>query len=237
MAEVAANNGVKSVGSGFATTALVIGIVAAVFGWTGIFGIILAVPAIVFGIIALIKKQSKAKSIWGLALGGVALITGVIITIIAIAAVNQVVSNDPGSTTEISEAVDQTYTVGQAIDLGDRTVTATSVERNWTPSSEYVTAAEDGKEYVKVNLSIKNTSSDDQISYNAFEWTVQDSKGVITDIDSAVFLVDGALNSGELAPNGELNSFVVFQVPAGDTGLVLGYSPSIFTDDTIRITL
>jgi hypothetical protein len=64
-----------------ALTALILGIVAFLTGLIPWLGLLLAVAAIAVGIFALIKKQSKALSITGIALGGIAFITGVIVAV------------------------------------------------------------------------------------------------------------------------------------------------------------
>ena len=66
-------------GSGFAIAALVLGIVAFLFGWLGAFNILTAILALVFGIIALNKHQSKGMAITGLVLGGLGLLASLIV--------------------------------------------------------------------------------------------------------------------------------------------------------------
>lgn len=220
-----------------ATTALVVGIIAAVFGWTGPFGLIAAIVAIIFGVLALVKKQSKTKSIWGIALGGIALITAIIVISVA-SAVVKVLENDGTSSTgtSTSQSTDQTtYAVGQTIDFDNKKVTVTSVERNWQSGSQF-TAADSGNELVKVQVSIENNSNS-QITYNTFDWKMQDSQGVIKDIDSSTYSIDGGLSSGELAPKGKVSGSMIFQVPAGDSGLVISYNPSFFNDKKIQIKI
>ena len=74
---------------GLAVTALVLGIVAFAFGWLGLFSIFgignvfTALAAVVFGVIALVKRQSKGMSITGLALGAVGLLTTVALMVIS----------------------------------------------------------------------------------------------------------------------------------------------------------
>lgn len=63
--------------AGLAIAALVVGIVAFVFGWVPVFGAIVGVVAIVLGAIALRKRQSKGLAITGLVLGAVATITSI----------------------------------------------------------------------------------------------------------------------------------------------------------------
>lgn len=56
--------------NGFAVTALVLGIVGFLLGWTGVIGLIIGVLALVFGILAIIKHQNKGMGVTGIVLGG-----------------------------------------------------------------------------------------------------------------------------------------------------------------------
>ncbi len=71
--------------NGLGITALVLGIIAFCLGWTGILGLMLAITALVFGILTLVKKQNRAMGITGIVLGSIALITALIITAIGLA--------------------------------------------------------------------------------------------------------------------------------------------------------
>ena len=228
---------IESRSSGFATTALVVGIVAAVFGWTGPFGLVLAIVAIIFGVVALIKNQSKVKAIWGIALGAAALLTAIIVLSIASAVVDELKDNGTLSTGDSASqtAPETTFAVGQAIDFDSKKVTVTSAERNWQSGNQFITP-ESGNEFVKVQVTIENNSNS-QVSYNTFDWKMQDSQGVIKDIDSSTFTIDGGLNSGDLAKGGKVSGFMIFQVPANDSGLVISYSPSFFSDKKIQVKI
>jgi len=56
--------------NGFAVTALVLGIVGFLLGWTGVIGLVIGVLALVFGILAIIKHQNKGMGVTGIVLGG-----------------------------------------------------------------------------------------------------------------------------------------------------------------------
>ncbi len=56
--------------NGLAITALVLGIVGFLLGWTGPIGLIIGIAALVFGILAVIKHQSKGMGVTGIVLGG-----------------------------------------------------------------------------------------------------------------------------------------------------------------------
>ena len=64
------------------------------------------------------------------------------------------------------------------------------------------------------------------------------SNGDIQSVDANLqFTVDGALNSGDLAPNGKKEADLYFQVPKDDAELTLHYESSIWSDKTINIKL
>ena len=124
------------------------------------------------------------------------------------------------------------FKVGDVIAYDGKEITVESVERNWI--AEY-SKPSDGKEYVKVNIYIEN-KSDEKISYNVYDWEMQDSNG---DIKSQAFVVgnDDNLGSGELAKGGKKSGSIVFEVPNGDNELVLHYKSSFWSDKTIEIKL
>ncbi|WP_223269522.1 hypothetical protein [Frigoribacterium sp. ACAM 257] len=59
--------------------ALVLGILAFLTGLVKVLGLLLAIAAVALGIAALVKKQQKGLAVVGLALGSVALLTGIIV--------------------------------------------------------------------------------------------------------------------------------------------------------------
>lgn len=56
--------------NGFAITALVLGIVGFLLGWTGVIGLIIGILALIFGILGVVKHQSKGMGVTGIVLGG-----------------------------------------------------------------------------------------------------------------------------------------------------------------------
>ncbi|MGO5549650.1 DUF4352 domain-containing protein [Lachnospiraceae bacterium LCP19S3_B12] len=87
------------------------------------------------------------------------------------------------------------------------------------------------------SIKIENKSSE-KLSYNSYDWELQDSDGDIQSIDAGLqFTVDGALNSGDLAPNGKKSADLYFQVPKDDANLMLHYKASFWQDKTLNIKL
>lgn len=72
-------------GKGLAIAALVLGICAFVFAWVPVLNWILAILAIVFGIIALVKKAKKGMAIAGLVLGAVSILVAICMSIFGLA--------------------------------------------------------------------------------------------------------------------------------------------------------
>ena len=128
-----------------------------------------------------------------------------------------------------------TFKAGDVIAFDNKKVTVSAPERNWDSGNEFI-KPDSGNEFIKVQVTIENDSNDDA-SYDAYDWKLQDSNGVIKDVDSATYSVDGALNSGQLAKNGKVDGFLIFQVTSGDTNLTLRYSPSFWNDKKVEIKL
>ncbi len=127
------------------------------------------------------------------------------------------------------------FKVGDVISFDGKKVTVVSVERNWNTGNEYI-KPQSGNEFVEVQLTIENDSNN-QISYNTFDWKIQDSQGVIKDISSNTYIADGNLGSGNLAANGKVSGVLIFEVTNGDKGLVLQYNPSFWSDKKLEIQL
>lgn len=145
------------------------------------------------------------------------------------------VGNVPNSN-QSSEVKEQTiFKVGDVISFDDKKLTIISAERNWNTGNAYITP-QSGNEFVKIQLKIENDSNN-QISYNTFDWKMQDSQGVIKDISANTYMADGNLGSGNLAANGKVSGVLIFEVTNGDKGLVLQYNPSFWSDKKLEIKL
>ena len=142
-------------------------------------------------------------------------------------------SSSSGSSEQKSEQT--SFKVGDVIAFDEKKVTVVSVERNWDTGNQFI-KPDAGNEFVKVQVSIENNAKNEAM-YNTFDWKLQDSKGVIKDVDSVGYGVEGALSSGELAPDGKVAGFLVFEVTNGDAGLTLRYNPSFWSDRKIEVKL
>jgi hypothetical protein len=142
-------------------------------------------------------------------------------------------SSDDQTTSATKEQT--VFRVGDLISFDGKKLTVISAERNWNSGNEYI-VPQSGNEFVKVQVLIENNSNN-QISYNMFEWKMQDSQGVIKDISANTLIADGNLGSGNLAANGKVSGSLIFEVTNGGNGLVLHYNPSFWLDKKLEIQL
>lgn len=140
-----------------------------------------------------------------------------------------------GSTSQNSEQTK--FKVGDVIAFDGKQITVTSVDRNYSTGNDYIKPS-DGKEFIKVNVIIEN-KSDDKVSYNVFDWKVQDSNGAIESQTGNAIMANPSdnLGSGDLAKGGKKSGSIVFEVPSGDAGLILHYQPSFWSDKAVEITV
>lgn len=129
-----------------------------------------------------------------------------------------------------TEAMKSEFMVGEAIQMTDYVLTVNEVTT--TPSKGYSTP-KTGNEYVMINVTIQN-QSDKEVSYNPFDFKIQDSNGNQT--QSTFVSLDDQLNSGSLAAGGKVTGSLAFEAPKGDESLLLIYQPNVWLD-TQRITV
>lgn len=125
-----------------------------------------------------------------------------------------------------------TVAVGETAELDDRTLTVAEVESNYAANSRF-SRVESGNQNLRVWVTLTNTSNR-SISYNPFDFQVQDSNGVQTRI-SPMPETPNELRSGELAPEGRVEGNLVFEVPENDNNLSLIYTTNAFSGETITV--
>lgn len=125
---------------------------------------------------------------------------------------------------------DVTPKIGDVTVLGEREFTVQSVRR--TTSVGY-SSAETGKEFVIVDVKIKNLG-DDEVSFNPYDFKVQDANGVQK--DSTYADIENTLSYGTLAPGGEVTGLIPFEIPKGSTALLI-YQPSFWSSQRVVVDL
>lgn len=149
----------------------------------------------------------------------------------------QKVGSDTGdSSSEQASDTKKEFAVGDIISINDVEIVVTSVERNYKTNNSSTTPL-DGKEYIRLNVQIQNKSKE-TVRFSGYDWKVEDSNGVIEDMSwTASYYTGDSLDSGELATGGTKKGSIVFEVPVGDTGLRVHYSPSIWSSKEAVIRL
>lgn len=144
---------------------------------------------------------------------------------------------EDNSSSQSAEVEQTSFKVGDVIAFDGKQITVTSVDRNYSSGNDYI-KPDDGKEFIKVNVLIEN-KSDDKVSYNSYDWKVQDSDGAIESQNGNAIMAnsDDRLGSGDLAKDGKKSGSIIFEVPSGDDGLILHYQPSFWSDRDVEITV
>lgn len=146
-------------------------------------------------------------------------------------------SDDKGSETtekeESKEETKDTYAMNETAEIDGQRLTVTGVTRS--AGSDFDTP-KDGCEYVIVAVTIENVS-DEEVSYNIFDFKVQNSNGQIDRSAFSIVDKDTGLGSGKLAPGGAVSGTIVFEEPIGDANLMLIFEPNVFKKETVKVIL
>ena len=122
----------------------------------------------------------------------------------------------------------KTYKKGDVIELKGMRLSVTDVQKSNGTEFE---KPKSGMEFVIVTVKIENKGKD-TIAYNPLYFKVKNSKGQITDETFSTINKDTALNSGDLAANGEVTGSIIFEEPKDDKNLQLQFQDDIFTKDS-----
>jgi hypothetical protein len=106
---------------GLAIAALIVGIGAFLFGLIPVFGALVGVAAVVLGILALRKRQAKGMALTGTILGGIAIVSSIVVAIGAFAlvgttkdVVSEIVASATAQPIEQSEPVEEAEPVEES---------------------------------------------------------------------------------------------------------------------------
>ena len=112
--------------------------------------------------------------------------------------------------------------LGETATFPDRTVTVNDIQRGYVFPSN-IPAPSPGNEYILVNVTITNTSSQ-PIDVNSYNFESEDPNGVRYMAVPTNTSPD-AINTARVAPNGELTGNLVFEVEQGVTSIKIVYQP------------
>ncbi|MES2630754.1 MAG: DUF4190 domain-containing protein [Patescibacteria group bacterium] len=218
--------------NGLAIASMVVGIVAFVSGWIPFWGLLTGIAAIVLGVIALKKPTGKGFSIAGIVTGGLAALSSILFTVFFIIGIvssgaiidqaGEEYNKDNASSQEMIDAK-KDFAKGETAVFGHYEVKVNSVERNYVSESEFY-QAEEGMEYVVVNLTVKNISDDNKY-VGPYTFTLTDNG---TAVDSAFVTVDPELASENLDPGETITGNLVFEVTKDSTDLKLQLETTVY---------
>lgn len=142
-------------------------------------------------------------------------------------------SKKVGEEQQTKQSKDKVYKIGDIIQVKDSKLTVNEVTKS--SGSEY-DKPKSGYEFVIVKITLENIGNS-PISYNPYDFKMQNSQGQITEQAFTTVDQDTALQSGELAPGGKITGTIPFEQPVNDPSLQLQYSPDYFSDELIKIDL
>ncbi len=218
--------------NGLAIAAMVVGIVAVISGWIPLWGLLVSAAAIILGVLGLKRVGGKGMAITGIVTGSVGALWALFVTVFFVIAIVAGVSAAEQSREASLEKERETQSLmdakkdfnkGETAQFGaEFEVKVNSVERNYNPGASYKPLA--GKEYIVVNLTIKNIS--DRSKYLMLsDFTVIDN-GLSQRY--ATVPVTNELDGGNLAADGTTTGNLVFLVTSDATDLKLQYIVTIF---------
>lgn len=227
---------------------------SALFGFMGLLSLIIG---FVMFVIALIRRRPKKQS-------GVIMLSGLVLFIVGVSLPSSediiekgeevtgvAASKDVGNNEdednkeneeenqENEEPVDEDekeskseFGINEKIEFEGRMLEVTNVERS---SGDDFDKPKDGHEYVIVTVNIEN-SSDKEVSYNPFDFKMQNSNGQIESKAFTIIDNDTALSSGDLASGGNVSGTITFEQPIDDE-LQLIFEPSFWSSKRVTIDL
>lgn len=203
----------------------------------GLVGIIIYLCSL---IVAAVQKKDKNPSGIGIAGSAVILIIGIVVgshsgatkpaqtspaSVPNTSVQSQVQSKSESAT---SKSDTNSFRVGEVAKYNDIELTVTKVSK--VKHGEY-SAPKDGNEFVVVTVKYKNDGQSN-VSYNPYDFRMKNSKGQITSSTFASDISKKQLESGALAPGGEVEGEIVYEEPKDDKGLILQYTGNIFLSES-----
>lgn len=147
--------------------------------------------------------------------------------------VNSTNNTQSSSKDDSNNIEEQIFALGDEVKLKNNILVVNSIEKN--AGSDF-DKPKDGYEFVIVNVTIKNGGSS-EISYNPYDFELQNSNGEITHITFTTVNSSTALHDGSLASGGQTSGSVAFEAPIDDSGLILKYKSNIFDNNEIKVKL
>jgi len=219
-------------GNGLAIAALIVGIIAFLSGLLPFWGFLAGTTAVILGAIALRKPELKGLAITGIVTGGLAVLTNIVATalfvlsILALGASGSVVDQaikEANSETKTQVQAKKDFSKGETAKFENLEVKINSVERNFTPESSF-SGAPEGKEYIVLNLTIKNVG--EQSQYVSTYTFGLDDGGMVK--NASFYDKEPRLEGGTLNADGSITGNIVYEVTKDASDLKLQYETTVY---------
>lgn len=126
----------------------------------------------------------------------------------------------------------ETFKIGDTIQTKDFKITVNKVETS--EGGEFV-KPKDGNEFIKVDITIENTSKEEQNVSSMIMFKVVDKDG--RSYNQAIVEDQNGQLDGKVGPGRKLTGEYVVEVPKGATGLQLEFDSSLLTGGQVIVDL
>jgi len=130
------------------------------------------------------------------------------------------------------------FGIGEAVKFGDYVVSVEKIENPFVDKSELAEylKPEAGKKLVAVEVLYKNETSDKQLTFNEFNWTLFDDEGYNYQLGFSG-VKEPRLSSGVVNPNGQSRGWITFETLEGSKNFTLQFSDTFLTNDNVEFVL
>jgi hypothetical protein len=137
---------------------------------------------------------------------------------------------------EQKQEEDKIYKVGDNVKLGSAIITVNKVE--FSSGSEFLNPTE-GNEWIDLNVTVENTSSDEQYLTTLGQMFIRDNEGnsyQVSSTDKTIENINQILD-GTIIANSKRTGWVGFEIKKGAMGLKFQYNASMWGSGTIIVDL
>jgi hypothetical protein len=182
-------------------------------------------------------KEKPKKSIWKKWWFWLIVVFVIIIIVAANGGESTTTTSTTGTETTQESTVKDFYSVGEAINISNRILTVNSVEKDWQSTNEFDKPSSPNKKFVVINVTIENKGSD-KISFNEYDFDIQDANGVINNVTAVAGAGLNTLGFGELAPGGKKTGDLIYEIDeSGLSDLTLTYTADFWGNKTVKVKL
>jgi hypothetical protein len=130
------------------------------------------------------------------------------------------------------------FGIGEEVKFGDYIISVEKVEDPFVDTSELseFLKPEAGKKLVAVEVLYKNGTSDKQLTFNEFDWTLFDDEGYNYQLGFSG-TKEPRLSSGVVNPGGQSRGWITFETLESSKNFRLQFSDTFLTTDNVEFEL